>query len=129
MLCGYERLVGRRRFSLGRSPLRIAGTASVVLSETVVALRYQVASRARRPNAGKRFASIVSPGPISEIAGSSSTTTRTTGGVGAGPAADATAAAGRSSPAIGEKMRNSARKTSGAGPSTVRTDRTGAARA
>src|SRR3954454_17955665 len=102
MLCGDERLVGRRRLSLGRSPLRIAGTARVVLSETVVALRYHVASRARRPNAGKRAASIRPPGPISEIAGSSSKITRTTGVFDAGPDAAAAAASGRSSWEIGE---------------------------
>src|SRR4051794_16133117 len=107
----------------------MAGTARVVLSETVVALRYQVEARARRPKAGNRAASTRRPGPRSEIAGSSSKTTSTTGVVARGPPAARADASGRRSWAIGEKTRNSARNTSGAGLSTVRNERTGATRA
>ncbi len=56
----------------GSLPSRIAGTAAVVLSWTVVAREYQVASPARRAKFGKRVTS-TSPGRvISEVTGSSS---------------------------------------------------------
>ena len=59
--------------------MRIAGTACVVESCTVVARGYHVASRARRPKFGYRTVSSDPSARISELTGNSSNTTSTTG--------------------------------------------------
>ena len=69
--------VGRSPGS-GSSPVSCAGTASGVLSATVVALRYHVAPAAKRARLGKRSASI-EPSPVSVDTGSSSNRTKTIG--------------------------------------------------
>jgi hypothetical protein len=65
---------------LGQRPSSIAGIETLVLSWTVVALRYQVESAAKSANAGNRSASIWPPGFISIDSGSASKTTNTIGG-------------------------------------------------
>ena len=50
-LCGWSAAIGRSP-SRGLRPVSMAGTASVVRPETVVAVRYQVASPASEANAG-----------------------------------------------------------------------------
>ena len=76
-LSGYELVVGSR--CAGRRPVKIAGTATYVPSLTVVALRYHVDVAARRPKFGSRPASTRRLASISEIPGSSSKITSTTG--------------------------------------------------
>jgi hypothetical protein len=104
----------------GRSPLRSAGTASEVLSATVVALRYQSAFRASRAKLGKRTGSMRPSRPSSATVESSSKTIITTG-VRAFAAAleTSTSAPARTSSDTGDTSRKSARKTSGAGPRTL----------
>ena len=96
-----------------------------------MALRYQVASRPIRAKFGKRLASSRRSGRISDVAGSSSNTITTIGGRAdaAAPAPDFASACGVIRSLTGEKSRNSARKTAGAAPSTVNTERAGTARA
>ena len=50
-LCGWSAAIGRSP-SRGLRPVSMAGTASVVRPETVVAVRYQVASRRARRTPG-----------------------------------------------------------------------------
>ena len=85
----------------------IAGTASVVCSCTLVALRYHVAFRASAAKFGKRPASIRCRPSIRLVTGNSSKTTTTIGGSRRGAAIDS-AFAVPSSFAIGERARNSA---------------------
>ena len=59
--------------------MRIAGTANVVSSLTVVAWGYHVDSLASRPNPGKRSASMEPSPRMSELTANSSKTTNTTG--------------------------------------------------
>ena len=93
-------------------------------------MRYQVASPASEANAGKRRASIRSSASISEVAGSSSNTTITTGvRERDSPATASAPPSGSTSSETGETTRNSTRNSSGAGEMTVTNERTGAARA
>ena len=84
-----------------------------------------------RAKFGKRLASSRRSGRISDVAGSSSNTITTIGGrvAAAAPAPDFASACGVTSSLTGEKSRNSARKTAGAAPSTVNSERAGTARA
>ena len=63
----------------GLSPVSSAGTARSVKSATVLALRYQVESRAKLAKAGKRSALIRRSGPIRAEPESSSKKITTTG--------------------------------------------------
>ena len=128
-LRGWSRVVGMEPRS-GRSPVSCAGTASAVRSSTVVALRYQVASRAKRARFGNSAASTV-PSPASIVVSGSSSMTTCTIGVEerAGPATEPTASPGSTSSRTGEPSRKSSTTTTGAGESMVRKERAGAARA
>ena len=107
----------------------MAGTAFVVWSLSVVALRKNVASSASVAKFGYRSASIRPRRSSSEVSGSSSKTTMTTGAVAETGLALATSAPGRVSRETGERTRKRTAKTSGAGASTVRNERTPATRA
>ena len=100
--------------------MRIAGTACVVPSATVVARENHVELAASRAKAGKRLASFRPPPWWSEFSGSSSNAIRTTGARGRSPAACALATESRET---SELKRKSPRKSSGAGASAVRTSR------
>ncbi len=128
-LRGWSRVVGSEP-GCGCSPVSCAGTASVVRSSTVVALRYQVDSRASRAKFGNSPASILPPASASVLCGSSSSTTCTIGVCErAGPATAPPASLGNSRPRTGDTTRNRSSTISGAGESTVTKDRTPAARA
>src|SRR6476660_4915179 len=101
----------------------IAGTASVVSSCTLVALRYQVACRASAAKFGNLPASTRRRPSIRLVTGNSSKITTTIGGSRRGAAIDR-AFAVPSSLAMGERARNTPRKISGTGASTVRTSGT-----
>jgi hypothetical protein len=114
----------------GCSPVSCAGTAAAVESLTVVALRYQVDSRASRAKFGNSSASILPSASASVDCGSSSSTTRTIGtSERDGPATAPSAALGNTRPRTGETTRNRSSTTSGAGESTVTNERTPEARA
>ena len=96
----------------------------------MVALRYQVDSRARRAKFGNSSSSILPSPSVSVVSGSSSKTTCTIGVVErAGPATAPPASLGNSRPRTGETTRNSSSTTTGATESTVRNERSAAARA
>jgi hypothetical protein len=114
----------------GCSPVSCAGTASGVVSETVVALRYHVAPSAKRAMFGNSAASIVPSAPVNVEVGSSSSTMWTIGVEDlAGPETEPEASPGITRSETGENARKSTRKTSGAGDRTVRNARTASARA
>ena len=93
----------------------MAGTAIVVPSATVVAFRYQVASRARAAKLGKRLRSTCPPAAVNdELANSSKTTT--TSGVEFPPAlAAVTSSWGSTSFETGEVSKKIATNTQGSG--------------
>ena len=72
--------------------MRIAGTACVVPSATVLVRANQVEPGARRAKFGKRRASIRPRASSSELSGSSSKAISTTGARGCSPAAKAVSA-------------------------------------
>ncbi len=99
--------------------MRIAGTACVVPSATVLVFANQVEPRERRAKFGNRTGSIRPLASRSEFSGSSSNVTRTTGVWGRSPAASAEPVAPSVSRETSEWNRNTARKRSGAGARTV----------
>ena len=128
-LRGWSRAVGSVP-ARGCSPVSCAGTAAAVESLTVVALRYQVDSRASRAKFGNSSASILPSASASVDCGSSSSTTRTIGTAERdGPATAPPAGLGNTRPRTGETTRNRSSTISGAGESTVTNERTPEARA
>ena len=104
----------------GSSPVSWTGTASSVASVTVVASRYQVASRASRARFGNRRASNCPSASMIVVTGSSSRITCTIGvDERAGPATEPEASPLVSSSDTGEKTRKTTTTTSGAGERAV----------
>ena len=108
--------------------MRIAGTACVVPSPTVLVFANQVEPAASAAKFGKRTASMRPCASRSELIGSSSKATRITGAFACSPAASALSVPENVSREASECSRKSPRKSSGAGASTVRTSRAPASR-
>ena len=108
--------------------MRIAGTATYVPSATVVALRYHVDVALSAPKPGSRPRSMRLRASISEIVGSSSKITSTTGVREDGDEATAEPSPPPTSWETGDSARKDTRNTTGATASTVSVLRSGAKR-